>query len=77
MSLERRADSVGSSGDDSGSDSFLPSTPGPNEPFKSPFSNSNVSSMNLSSTIDNVGDGDDGSVTENIQKIDNSFRLPF
>ncbi|KAH6597743.1 hypothetical protein BASA50_004348 [Batrachochytrium salamandrivorans] len=57
MSLKRRADSVGSSGDDSGHDSFLPSTLDPNEPFKSPFSNSNVSSMNLSSTIDNVGDG--------------------
>ncbi|KAH9263273.1 hypothetical protein BASA83_013361 [Batrachochytrium salamandrivorans] len=41
----------------SGSDSFLPSTLDPNEPFKSPFTDSNVSSMNLASTIDNVGDG--------------------
>ncbi|KAH6582543.1 hypothetical protein BASA61_008442 [Batrachochytrium salamandrivorans] len=57
MSLKRRDDSEGSSGDDSGSDSFLPSTSDPNEPFKSPFTDSNVSSMNLSSTIDNVGDG--------------------
>ncbi|KAH9245683.1 hypothetical protein BASA81_016819 [Batrachochytrium salamandrivorans] len=57
VSLKRRDDSEGLSGDDSGSDSFLPSTSGPNEPFKSPFSDSNVSSMNLASTIDNVGDG--------------------
>ncbi|KAH9263155.1 hypothetical protein BASA83_013504 [Batrachochytrium salamandrivorans] len=42
---------------DSGSDSFLPFTSSPNEPFKSPFTDSNVSSMNLASTIDNVGDG--------------------
>ncbi|KAH6576710.1 hypothetical protein BASA60_004387 [Batrachochytrium salamandrivorans] len=56
-SLKRRDDSEGSSGDDSGSDSFLPSTSDPNEPFKSPFTDSNVSSMNLASTIDNVGDG--------------------
>ncbi|KAH9263446.1 hypothetical protein BASA83_013172 [Batrachochytrium salamandrivorans] len=55
--LKRRDDSEGSSGDDSGSDSFLPSTSDPNEPFKSPFTDSNVSSMNLASTIDNVGDG--------------------
>ncbi|KAH6596792.1 hypothetical protein BASA50_004909 [Batrachochytrium salamandrivorans] len=57
MSLKRRDDSEGSSGDDSGYDSFLPSTSDPNEPFKSPFTDSNVSTMNLSSTIDNVGDG--------------------
>ncbi|KAH6590661.1 hypothetical protein BASA50_009223 [Batrachochytrium salamandrivorans] len=56
-SLKRRDDSEGSSGDDSGSDSFLPSTSDPNEPFKSPFTDNNVSSMNLASTIDNVGDG--------------------
>ncbi|KAH6576709.1 hypothetical protein BASA50_008488 [Batrachochytrium salamandrivorans] len=56
-SLKRRDDSEGSSGDDSGSDSFLPSTSDPNESFKSPFTDSNVSSMNLASTIDNVGDG--------------------
>ncbi|KAH6602184.1 hypothetical protein BASA61_001372 [Batrachochytrium salamandrivorans] len=49
--------SEGSSEDNRGSDSFLPSTSGPNEPFKSPFTDSNVSSMNLASTIDNVGDG--------------------
>ncbi|KAH6574665.1 hypothetical protein BASA60_005366 [Batrachochytrium salamandrivorans] len=57
MSLKRRDDSEGSSGENSGSDSFLPSTSGPNEPFKSPFSDINISSMNLASTIDNVGDG--------------------
>ncbi|KAH6564689.1 hypothetical protein BASA60_010241 [Batrachochytrium salamandrivorans] len=57
VSLKRRDDSDGSSGENSGSDSFLPSTSGPNEPFKSPFTDSNVSSMNLASTIDNVGDG--------------------
>ncbi|KAH9245211.1 hypothetical protein BASA81_017307 [Batrachochytrium salamandrivorans] len=57
MLLKRRDDSEGSFGENSGSDSFLPSTLDPNEPFKSPFTDSNVSSMNLASTIDNVGDG--------------------
>ncbi|KAH6595993.1 hypothetical protein BASA50_005466 [Batrachochytrium salamandrivorans] len=57
VSLKRRDDSEGSAEEDSGSDSFLPFTSSPNEPFKSPFTDSNVSSMNLASTIDNVGDG--------------------
>ncbi|KAH6573200.1 hypothetical protein BASA60_006155 [Batrachochytrium salamandrivorans] len=57
VSLKRRDDSEGSPGENSGSDSFLPSTSGPNKPFKSPFSDSNVSSKNLASTIKNVGDG--------------------
>ncbi|KAH6584571.1 hypothetical protein BASA61_007380 [Batrachochytrium salamandrivorans] len=57
MSLKRRDDSDGASGGNGGSDSFLPSTSGPNEPFKSPFTDSNVSSKNLASTIKNVGDG--------------------
>ncbi|KAH9246411.1 hypothetical protein BASA81_016052 [Batrachochytrium salamandrivorans] len=57
VSLKRRDDSEGSSGENSGSDSFLPSTLDPNEPFKSPFTDDSVSSMNLASTIDNVGDG--------------------
>ncbi|KAH6569922.1 hypothetical protein BASA62_004587 [Batrachochytrium salamandrivorans] len=57
VSLKRRDDSEGSSGENSESDSFLPSTSGPNEPFKSPFSDSDVDSINLASTIDKVGDG--------------------
>ncbi|KAH6579103.1 hypothetical protein BASA61_010480 [Batrachochytrium salamandrivorans] len=57
MSLKRRDDSEGSSGEDSESDSSpLPDTT-PNEAFSPPFSDDSVSSMNLSSTINNVGDG--------------------
>ncbi|KAH6563683.1 hypothetical protein BASA62_008363 [Batrachochytrium salamandrivorans] len=47
VSLERRDDSEGSS----------PSTSSPNETFISPFSDLSVSSMNLASTIDQVGNG--------------------
>ncbi|KAH6586364.1 hypothetical protein BASA50_000537 [Batrachochytrium salamandrivorans] len=49
VSLKRR--------DDSGSDSFPPSNTTPTKPFSDPFTKDAVSFENLSSTIDNVGDG--------------------
>ncbi|KAH6593067.1 hypothetical protein BASA50_007649 [Batrachochytrium salamandrivorans] len=56
-SLERRDSSEGSSGGNRGSGTPPPSTPDPNKTFGNTFSDSAVSSMNISSTIDNVGDG--------------------
>ncbi|KAH6564960.1 hypothetical protein BASA60_010092 [Batrachochytrium salamandrivorans] len=55
-SLERRDSSEGSSGGNRGSGTPPPSTPDPNKTFGNTFSDSAVSSMNISSTIDNVGD---------------------
>ncbi|KAH6568143.1 hypothetical protein BASA60_008757 [Batrachochytrium salamandrivorans] len=56
ISLERRDDSEGSSGEDSESDPSFPSTSGPNKTFGSYFSDSDVSSVNLASTINRVKD---------------------
>ncbi|KAH9249153.1 hypothetical protein BASA81_013112 [Batrachochytrium salamandrivorans] len=63
VSLKRRDDSDGSSGENSGSDS--PPSPPPSPPpattrekkFSSPFTEETVNSMALASTINNVGDG--------------------
>ncbi|KAH9271118.1 hypothetical protein BASA83_006660 [Batrachochytrium salamandrivorans] len=49
-------DSEESSGEDSESDPSFPSTSGPNKTFGSYFSNSDVSSVNLASTINRVKD---------------------
>ncbi|KAH6560537.1 hypothetical protein BASA60_000278 [Batrachochytrium salamandrivorans] len=60
MSLKRRDSSDGSSGEKSGSRTPPPSTLSPEETQKiidNAFTKSEVSSKNLASTIDNVGDG--------------------
>ncbi|KAH6586369.1 hypothetical protein BASA50_000542 [Batrachochytrium salamandrivorans] len=71
--LKRRGDSLESPGEDSGSDSSPPPDTTPTKPFSDPFTEDAVSSENLSSTIDNVGDGvvdlfEEGELA--IQKID-------
>ncbi|KAH6573834.1 hypothetical protein BASA50_000295 [Batrachochytrium salamandrivorans] len=100
MSLKRRDDSEGSSGEDSesdpspppdttpndseesseedsGSDSSPPPETTPNGPFSDPFNKDEISSENLASTINRVGDGNadifkDGELA--IQKIDGPAR---
>ncbi|KAH9267633.1 hypothetical protein BASA83_009848 [Batrachochytrium salamandrivorans] len=57
VSLERRGDSEGSSGENSGSDSPPSSDTTPEKKFSPPFTEETVNSMALASTIDNVGDG--------------------
>ncbi|KAH6585017.1 hypothetical protein BASA50_011337 [Batrachochytrium salamandrivorans] len=58
VSLKRRDDSDGSSGENSESDPSPPPATTPNEPFSDPFTDDMIISKNLSSTINNVGDGD-------------------
>ncbi|KAH9245718.1 hypothetical protein BASA83_009607 [Batrachochytrium salamandrivorans] len=50
-------DSEGSPEEDSGSDSSPPPDTTPDEPFIDPFTEDAVSTENIASTIDNVGDG--------------------
>ncbi|KAH6574328.1 hypothetical protein BASA50_002455 [Batrachochytrium salamandrivorans] len=77
VSLKRRDDSEGSSEEDGESDSSPPPDTTSNEPFNDPFTKDAVSSENLASTINRVGDGNadifkDGELA--IQKIDGPVR---
>ncbi|KAH9249151.1 hypothetical protein BASA81_013110 [Batrachochytrium salamandrivorans] len=81
VSLKRRDDSDGSSGENSGSDS--PPSPPPSPPpattrekkFSSPFTEETVNSMALASTINNVGDGDAEYSTVGPDLIETSDKL--
>ncbi|KAH6569645.1 hypothetical protein BASA50_000335 [Batrachochytrium salamandrivorans] len=57
MSLKQQDDSKGSSGKNSGSNSSPPSTLSLDKTASGPFKDDDVTSENLASTIDNVGDG--------------------
>ncbi|KAH6560364.1 hypothetical protein BASA60_000361 [Batrachochytrium salamandrivorans] len=57
VSLKRRDDSEGSSGEDSGSDSLPPPATTPKKTNGVPFTKGDINIMNLAHIIDNVGDG--------------------